>query len=320
MVNHVKVVGSVVLAVVIAVVIIPQIQQSYTISYGSYPILSNNWWEALNWIKNNTEECSVIATYWDPGHFIRAIAQRSIVFDGASQGMTRTIEVNSTNLSEQEIKDIAVLDNYKIEVDKGRGTTKIMTARIQDIATSMFTDNEATSVRLLEKYKKPGCNSLYFLATSDLIGKSVWWSYFSTWRPGESGKQYSYSIIQLSQEGKTDDGGDVSVYSINGQQAILIYKKGDTIKPLLQDGNGVAEISRLLYVSPNGEAKIQENKNSTIPGLVWMSSDKRVIVFIPPEIENSVFTKMFLLEGFGLNKFKLVKSWGGEVKLFKVEV
>ena len=62
MVNHVKVVGSVVLAVVIAVVIIPQIQQSYTISYGSYPILSNNWWEALNWIKNNTEECSVIST------------------------------------------------------------------------------------------------------------------------------------------------------------------------------------------------------------------------------------------------------------------
>ena len=56
-----------------------------SISQGT--VLSNNWWNALNWMKNNTEECGVVATYWDPGHFIVAVAGRPVVFDGAGQNI-----------------------------------------------------------------------------------------------------------------------------------------------------------------------------------------------------------------------------------------
>ncbi|MBI3190912.1 hypothetical protein HYZ41_04395, partial [archaeon] len=58
--------------------------ESLKISECAGTVLSDNWWQALNWIKNNTKECAVVATYWDPGHFITGIARRPVVFDGAS--------------------------------------------------------------------------------------------------------------------------------------------------------------------------------------------------------------------------------------------
>ena len=66
------------------------------IAKNSGTVLSDNWFEGLNWIKNNTNECDVVATYWDPGHFITGIARRPVVFDGASQGnlFTRTWNYN----------------------------------------------------------------------------------------------------------------------------------------------------------------------------------------------------------------------------------
>jgi len=70
--------------------------ESLKISECAGTVLSNNWWEALNWIKNNTKECAVVATYWDPGHFITGIARRPVVFDGASQGSTITLPTNDT--------------------------------------------------------------------------------------------------------------------------------------------------------------------------------------------------------------------------------
>src|SRR3989338_828829 len=42
-------------------------------------VLSDNWYQALNWIKGNTPECTVDATYWDPGHFITGIGGRAVV-------------------------------------------------------------------------------------------------------------------------------------------------------------------------------------------------------------------------------------------------
>ncbi len=286
-------------------------------SYG--PILTQNWLDALTWLKNNTDECVTVATYWDPGHFITALARRAVVFDGASQGDLRTITVNGT-LSEDDVKKVAVIDKYKYEyaIENGKDVTKVSTARIQDIATTLFTDNESLAVEILKKYRKPGCKEMYYIASSDLIGKSVWWSYFATWNQETKGNQYSYSPVYLSQQGKAEDGGDVNIYRLNNQQAILLYQKNSTVRAIFQEGGRVADIKKLAVIRPPGEVFLIDNPNATQPGMVWVTSDLGVIVYIPTEIENSLFTKMFLFDGLGLQQFKYVSSWGGEVKLFKL--
>ena len=48
------------------------------------PIFNSTWDEALTKIKTDSPEDSVVNTWWAPGHFIKAIAHRSVPFDGAS--------------------------------------------------------------------------------------------------------------------------------------------------------------------------------------------------------------------------------------------
>jgi len=48
------------------------------------PIYNSTWEDALTKIKTDTPTDSIVNTWWAPGHFIKAIAQRSVPFDGAS--------------------------------------------------------------------------------------------------------------------------------------------------------------------------------------------------------------------------------------------
>jgi hypothetical protein len=48
------------------------------------PIFNSAWDEALTKIKTDTPQDSIVNTWWAPGHFIKAIAHRSVPFDGAS--------------------------------------------------------------------------------------------------------------------------------------------------------------------------------------------------------------------------------------------
>ncbi|MBF0571680.1 MAG: hypothetical protein HQL12_07370 [Candidatus Omnitrophica bacterium] len=48
------------------------------------PIFNSTWDEALTKIKTDSPADSIVNTWWAPGHFIKAIAHRSVPFDGAS--------------------------------------------------------------------------------------------------------------------------------------------------------------------------------------------------------------------------------------------
>lgn len=48
------------------------------------PIFNSTWNTALTTLKKQTPEDSIVNTWWPPGHFIKAIANRRVPFDGAS--------------------------------------------------------------------------------------------------------------------------------------------------------------------------------------------------------------------------------------------
>lgn len=266
-------------------------------------VLSDNWWSSLNWIKNNTAQCSVVATYWDPGHFITGIAKRSVVFDGATQGATVTVE------------------------DDGRNITR---SRIQDIATTLFTDNETLAIGILKAYRKPGCDGFYYIASSDLISKSQWWTYFATWDPtggkncpfisSDKGYCYVYSTVSLGRAAPLpSQNAIVYTYPLNQRTAFVIYEINGTPTPYFQQDNQLRTVENIFYFTNDG-AKIRTTPEADLQGLIWLDPSKQIMVFIPPELANSLFTRMFFFNGFGLERFEFVDSWGGEVKIFKVNL
>lgn len=273
---------------------------STNIARFSGPVLSDNWWTALNWIRNNTAECSTVATYWDPGHFITGIAKRSVVFDGATQGSTVTLQEG----------------------------TNITRSRIQDIATTLFTYNETLAVDILKAYRKPNCSEFYYIASADLLGKSQWWTYFATWDPSggkncplissDKGYCYVYSMINLARAAPLpSQNAIVYTYPLSQRNAFVIYEINGTLTPYFQQDNQLVTVENIFYFTQEG-GKIRQTENAGISGLLWVDPSKQVVVFIPSELVNSLFTRMFLFNGAGLEKFEIVNTWGGEVKLFKV--
>ncbi|MBI2075702.1 MAG: hypothetical protein HYT72_00450 [Candidatus Aenigmarchaeota archaeon] len=266
------------------------------VARGQGTILDDNWFSALNWLHDNTANCTVIATYWDPGHFITGIARRPVVFDGASQGATRTFMINGT---------------------------EVVASRIQDIATTLLTSDEDKALDILRKYRNPNCNEMYYIASQDLLGKSVWWSYFSTWdatRTGEKGDKYSYAIVQRSQSRPVLDQNAIAhIYPLGPQQAFVIYETNNTYQAFLQQGSTLATVGKIFYFDRAGQGNLRTREEADISGLIWLTPDKNAMIFAPPQLENSLFTRMYLFNGLGLNNFELVGNYGGEVKLFKVK-
>ena len=294
-----------------------------SISKGQGTVLSDNWWTSLNWIKDNTAECSTVATYWDPGHFITGIARRAVVFDGASQGATLTL---SSNKPGQGLVIERHENGISRELFYKDGT--VTTARIQDIATSMLTTNETLAVEILNNYRKTGCNETYFIASADLIGKSLWWTYFSTWEPtggkscpnigSDKGNCYNYMIANMQGQPRQVQNGLAYVYPIGQQEALLVILSNNTVTGYLQQGQQLARIERIFYFTQQGGV-MQTTPGAEIKGLLWVDPSGGAVVFIPPELADSMFTKMFFFDGAGLENFELVNSWGGEVKLFRVK-
>ena len=57
-----------------------------TISHGAsfYGIATNDWTHSMNWLKNNTPENAVIASWWDYGYWITTLSERTTLADNAT--------------------------------------------------------------------------------------------------------------------------------------------------------------------------------------------------------------------------------------------
>ena len=91
----------------------------------------------------------------------------------------------------------------------------------------------------------------------------------------------------------------------NGTQAVPIKFTEDELN------------SVLTSLKPLEEQLNARFTNQTIPVTVWMPRDFSFVVIIPPNHRNTVFTKMFFLEGDGLEHFKQVFR-NEQVKIYEV--
>ena len=335
--------SSVVLIFIIIVMNFYYFSTSAFIAKNQGTVLNNNWYNALTWINKNTAECAVIATYWDPGHFITGIARRPVVFDGASQGDTiyssdtvysnmRPGEIRLENYDNNIVQVIHKIDSQYIldYISKHypQYTNGTERARIKDIAISLFTSNESLALKYLEDYRQPGCSEFYYIASADLIGKSTWWTYFATWNPEGSsqpcnselnkGSCYNYLNAGLGQTRPSPaDNAIIYSYPFAQQQAFLIYEINGTRRAFLQQGNQVLKIKNLMFFF-NNQGIVTTDESAEVPGLLIQDPGKGSIIFIPQELQNSMFTRLMFFDGSGLENFEFVNNWGGEVKLYRV--
>ncbi len=273
--------------------------------------ISKNWADAMNWLKNNTPECTVITTYWDPGYWIAALSERKVIYDGGSQGSIRHTPIDELNGLD------CVLDRggYIEEEDRKE---YCVTSRMQDMAGVLYTSNETKAAKILETYLG-NCSEMYELASNDLIGKSHWWSYFSNWDPEKGkGQAYDYAVIRLQDQRKLLlENGTALIYGPFNLK-IIFENNTQKIEPLLLQEGKYHKIKHMVITKNNTHMKLNYS-DATVPGTLWVDPSMKLVIYMPEQIENSMFTRMFFYDGEGLEYFEPAYI-NPQVKLFKFNV
>jgi dolichyl-diphosphooligosaccharide--protein glycosyltransferase len=259
--------------------------------------VDQNWRDALNWLKANSDKDTLITTWWDPGHIIAGYSGLKVMADGAHCG------------------DSCFPYNHNI--------------RIQDMGRVFSISNETEAIGILQKYMglapqqcqelkqkfddavpEEACSKvsqMYIIASSDLIGKYYWLSYFGT----GTGRNF----IQLPLSGR-----DASGNLIYGNM-LTIAMKDNQLVPIMNipQRNIINAVVKEIIFYQNGKERrfTYANITNAIDGLVWVDPSFQMVIFMDAQIRDSIFTRMFFFDGLNLTYFTKVFE-NSEVKIYKV--
>ncbi|MFH1424492.1 MAG: STT3 domain-containing protein [archaeon] len=83
------------------------------ISKQSGPSLGPNWLNFFEWARTETPKDAIFASWWDPGHAVTALAERSVVADG-SQNPFHVHDLGMIFTSTDEQEAVELLDKYNV--------------------------------------------------------------------------------------------------------------------------------------------------------------------------------------------------------------
>ena len=271
------------------------------------PDINLNWDSAWTFLKTQTSEFSIVGTWWDPGHMITGLAERRVYADGA---------------------------HCQLGNDGKPACLYTINDRIADLGKIMVTSDENESLKLIRKYQGDS-PKVYWIASDDLIGKFQWLQYFGTGCDARIDNNCPLYFMLGEQSRSVDNNGDIVLRNYGN----IIILTGNIPVPIFIQGINAVLFDEIIYYD-NGEVKTfkpTQNEtqalletlkplerqlnirftNQTMPLTVWIPQHFSYIAVIPKNLRNSVFTKMFMLEGQGLEHFKQVFR-NEQVKIYEV--
>jgi len=321
--NYIKTPSYRTITMIILVVLVSYgpVSTSYAISNSIVPGTDDAMVNSLVWIKNNTSNNTVITSWWDFGHLFAVKADRPVTFDGGSQNSARAYWVgkalytNNENLSAGILKMLAssgdqaplTLENYTKDTGKSvEILDKILIVdknAAQSIMTNQygFTQEQAQNVL---KYTHPDNPTPdVFITSLDMAGKSGWWSYFGGWNfTTKTGKNFVYSAATANATSINNN-----TVLIQGQNGVVVEINASNVTAgLLVNSSQIAQPHRLIIVN-NGKKALDQvvDNQSTFSIILIRDSDGIMTVALNRELEDSMFTRLFFLQGEGLTRFKL---------------
>jgi len=313
--------------------------------YASGMAVDNNWIEMLNWLKNNADKNSLVATWWDPGHIIAGYTGLKVHADGAHCSSKGCFPYPHNT-------------------------------RIQNMGRIMSTSNEQEAIDILKKYRQltpeqcqqlkqkfgdivpeDACkpiSEMYFISSSDLIGKFTWMNYFGGYRApiknpndflenpgvccaatpktepgymscGEFAKKgkgvfvWCPWVFTLSDIQQDKDGNNIYLYNYGNFQ-IAIIQKGNKLIPVYNNNFIINHVTFFLNGQEQEEdlTEYEVSSMKKLDGLIWMDPSFKSLIYFAPEIKDSIFVKTFFYNGEGLDHFKLVYQ-NPEIKLYRID-
>lgn len=291
--------------------------------------ISQNWINGLDWLVKNADKDSLIVTWWDPGHIIA----------GYSYDKGKPLKVHADGAHCTPVMCIPYNHNIRIQ-DMGR----IFSTSSEEEAINIlkkykelsFEDCEKVKKAFSDKVPKDACNpvtDMYIIASADLIGKYVWMNFFGGFRatpnsPGacyvESANTYVWCFWQGTFSNFDSSGnptyfnGAITLAPPQGKSFDQCLREENcTLYPIWGNRYLVSEAFYPTYLGSKYVNYSNQTNAQLIEGLLWVDSSYSYVIFMPPAVRDSLFTRMFFWNGQGLKHFEYVYG-NAELKIFKV--
>ncbi|MEM5829244.1 MAG: STT3 domain-containing protein [Candidatus Aenigmatarchaeota archaeon] len=279
--------------------------------------ISNNWYEALDWLVANSDKDTIVATWWDPGHILAGYSYYKgnpfkVMADGAHCAEDCVIYNHDIRISDMgrvfstsnETEAVAILKKYTL-------LSSEQCKKVKETFGDIIYDNI-----LKEDPCKPA-DKMYVIASSDLIGKYYWLSFFGSYDE-RKGVGEGRNFIQL---GLTNYNQEKGILEYGNGIISLLQKDNKLIAILNIPWQGIrnAIIKDMVYFY-QGQQINQRIENATLNGLIFVDPSFRVVIFMDENIERAIFTNMFFFNGNGVEEFDIPKLKHFELKYSNPEV
>lgn len=159
------------------------------------PIYNDTWNDALISIRANTPQNTIVNSWWPPGHFIKAIADRRVIFDGATINNRQAYWLANAFLAETETKALNYFrlannsGNQAVDLLINAGMTDAKAAsflkhlihlpepQARSLAETVLKENADRLIALTHKPSEPGCILLY----NEMIQKFLLLPFVAKW-------------------------------------------------------------------------------------------------------------------------------------------
>ena len=345
----------IIIAIVLAL-ISPSICGAYQTSEGVVPGTSDPMWNSMKWINENTPEDTVITSWWDYGYLFEIAADRQVTFDGGSQSGDRAFwlgQAMTTDNLELSAGIFRMLDStgtlaeealINYTGDSGKATDiliDILPKTASDAQKDLTSKYHLTAdqASYVVNYTHPDkVRPVIFVASSDMLGKAGWWTYFGAWNfENQSSENYNYYVPTQQVEVKPGSTGKLSLLDDQGMTINAVITRGAgnnttsgyTEAVYTETGEQIMinnttynplNISHIIviedgYVMKNESVGNVKDANFTL--FLMGSQNQYTPILISNELSNSMFTQLYLLGGAGQNIFENVHVENG-VMLFNV--
>ena len=234
------------IALVVLALVTPTVCGAYLTANQVVPGTSDPMWNSMTWINEHSENNTVITSWWDFGYLFEIAADRQVTFDGGSQSGDRAYwlgQAMTTSDLQYSAGVFRMLDSsgtkpqqdlYNFTGDYGK-TTEILKEILpmsHDNATKTLVDkyhltNDQAN-QVVNGTHPANPRPVMFIASSDMLQKAGWWSYFGDWNfTNQSAKNYNYYVPtqQLSLGPQSE--GKLSVINSSGLQVNLVVQRGE---------------------------------------------------------------------------------------------
>lgn len=209
-------------------------QQAHRTGLNEVPSMTDTWWQSLEYIRDNSEESAIITSWWDFGHWFKAVSGRGVTFDGGSQNTPQAHWVGKSLLSNSEEQSVGILRMLHCggntafdEIQKQNGNDTIASV---EALYSIFELNEEEAATQLESLgimnteavlAKTHCTPAegFYITSEDMVGKSGVWAHFGSWNFTRS------KVVVDSKLPYTEAIEEIKSLGFNEQDAVSLYNE-----------------------------------------------------------------------------------------------